>query len=141
MTSILKETREKKGYTVEEVSEILKIRKQYIISLEEENYDNIPGEIYVKGYSKIYHEFLGLEIPNHSSSSENNVISNGEVDVKSDNSVKKHIVAFICMLLLIGIIFLYFNLDDQDYSTGSNLRNSSIIYDDEDNETTFNQAY
>lgn len=60
MTSKLKEAREKAGYTIEQVSEILKIRKHYIVSIEEENFSNIPSPVYVRGYTKAYHEFLGL---------------------------------------------------------------------------------
>ncbi|RTK92689.1 MAG: helix-turn-helix domain-containing protein [Rickettsiales bacterium] len=139
MTSILKETREKNGYTIEEVSEILKIRKQYIISLEEENFDNLPGDIYVKGYSKIYYEFLGLEMPKQA-----DIINNGvklNVDVKLVNSLKKYMVAFICMLILIGVSIIYYILEKDDDSNNSDLVKNSIIYDDENNETTFDQSY
>ena len=61
MVSKLKEAREKAGYTIEEVSDILKIRKQYIMDLETGDLDDLPGQIYIAGYTKLYHEFLGLE--------------------------------------------------------------------------------
>lgn len=61
MTTILKETREKAGYTIEYVASILKIRKQYVIDIEENNCAGIPGDTYVKGYRKIYCEFLGIK--------------------------------------------------------------------------------
>ena len=60
MSSKLREAREEAGYTVEEVAEQLNIRKQYIICLEEGNFEDIPGKIYVEGYTKIYSEFLGI---------------------------------------------------------------------------------
>ena len=67
MTSDLKEAREKAGYTIEEVAEKLNIRKQYIICLEEGKFDELPGKIYAEGYTKMYHELLGLELPQKAS--------------------------------------------------------------------------
>lgn len=61
MSSKLKEERLRAGYTIEEISEKLNIRKRYLIDLEEENYHAIPGQIYVDGYTKLYAEFLGIE--------------------------------------------------------------------------------
>ena len=58
MSSKLKEAREEAGYTVEEVAEKLNIRKQYIICLQEGNFEGIPGKLYVEGYTKMYTEFL-----------------------------------------------------------------------------------
>ncbi|NRB10225.1 MAG: helix-turn-helix domain-containing protein [Rickettsiaceae bacterium] len=60
MTSKLKEARQHAGYTIQDISKKLKIRKQYIIDLEEENYDAIPGKVYIEGYKKMYYEFLGI---------------------------------------------------------------------------------
>ena len=45
MTSKLKEAREKAGYTIDYVADKLNIRKHYLIALEEEDYDSIPGQI------------------------------------------------------------------------------------------------
>lgn len=63
MSSKLKEAREKAGYTVEEVAEKIKVRKKYIINLEEDLLDDMPGDVYVQGYKKIYYKFLGLTMP------------------------------------------------------------------------------
>ncbi len=141
MTSILKETREKNGYTVEEVSEILKIRKQYIISLEEENFTNIPGDIYVKGYLKNYHEFLGLELPKINDSIDHNLKSDVDINIKKTTPTKKYIVAIICMLILIGVSYIYFNYIDNNDLNNSDSIKSNIIYNNENNETTFDQSY
>ena len=63
--SVFKEAREKAGLTVEEVAKQINIRKKYIIALEEENYSEIPAKVYIKGYMKMYSEFLGVELPNY----------------------------------------------------------------------------
>ncbi len=46
--------------TVQEVSDALKIRKQYIIALEEENFHELPGIAYANGYMKKYCELLNI---------------------------------------------------------------------------------
>ncbi|GAB4162255.1 MAG: hypothetical protein Tsb006_0250 [Rickettsiaceae bacterium] len=103
MTSKLKEAREKAGYTVEEVSEILKIRKQYIINLEEENFENMPGKIYVKGYTKVYYEFLGLDLPQDG---EPHVVEHKAAGEES-GKVWNKIIALIALVLLVIVVFAY----------------------------------
>lgn len=74
MSAKLKEARINAGYSIEDVSLKLNIRKQYLIDLEEENFENIPGRIYVDGYSKLYSEFLGIERPVIETNDEKNSI-------------------------------------------------------------------
>ena len=104
MSSKLKEAREEAGYTVEEVAEQLNIRKQYIICLEEGNFEDIPGKIYVEGYTKIYSEFLGIEAPNK-------VIQNAkqyqEVIINNRQKVKRKYVVFFSVMMLILVILVY----------------------------------
>lgn len=58
-----KEERERQGYSIEDISNILRIRKQYIIAIEEDRLGEIPSETYAKGYVKTYCEFLKIPIP------------------------------------------------------------------------------
>lgn len=58
---MLKQTRLDLGKTLNQVSADLKIRKKYLIALEEENFDVLPGEIYVKGYLKLYLDYLNIK--------------------------------------------------------------------------------
>jgi cytoskeletal protein RodZ len=60
MTSKLKQSRISMNLTVQEVSDALKIRKQYIIALEEENFHELPGIAYANGYMKKYCELLNI---------------------------------------------------------------------------------
>ncbi len=57
---ILREQREKKNITFEQAEEATKIRKSYLRDLEDGNYANLPASTYIKGFLKIYAEFLGL---------------------------------------------------------------------------------
>ena len=49
---ILKNAREKKGLTIEELASSTFIVAKFIKALEDEQFDLLPGEIYVKGFIK-----------------------------------------------------------------------------------------
>jgi cytoskeletal protein RodZ len=104
MSSKLKEAREEAGYTVEEVAEKLNIRKQYIICLEEGNFEGIPGKVYVEGYTKMYTEFLGIEAPNKIAQ---NVMQTSEVNINNNQKVKRKYVVFFSVMMLILVILIY----------------------------------
>lgn len=57
---LLKKTREEKGQTLEDISGLLKIRHDYLAALEEEAYSFLPGDVFIKGYLRIYSNALGI---------------------------------------------------------------------------------
>lgn len=57
---ILKNAREKKGLSVQDLEATTRIVSRYIIALEEENFDELPAEIYVKGFLKNISDKIGL---------------------------------------------------------------------------------
>ena len=57
---LLRETREKKGLTFDEVSNTLFIRKQAIGAIEAGDWDHLPHPVYVKGYVTQYATFLNI---------------------------------------------------------------------------------
>lgn len=56
-----KKKREELGKTIEEISEITKIKKSYLIAIEEGNYNELPLEVFTRSYIKIYAQFLGVD--------------------------------------------------------------------------------
>lgn len=56
----LKETREKKFYTLEEVEKATKIRKELLEALENGQYQKLPPPTFIQGFIKNYGKFLGL---------------------------------------------------------------------------------
>jgi len=58
---LLKETRQNKEVSLEEVEQELKIRKKYLQALEEEDFSIMPPEVYVKGFLCNYAIYLGLD--------------------------------------------------------------------------------
>ena len=58
---ILKKTRESKGITLEEVAGATKIRRKYSEAIEQEEFQLLPGAIYVKGFVTTYLKYLGIK--------------------------------------------------------------------------------
>lgn len=56
----LKEARVAKGYSLDDLQEITKIQKRYLIGIEEGNYSIMPGSFYVRAFIKQYAEAVGL---------------------------------------------------------------------------------
>ncbi len=58
---LLKETREAKLYTLDEVEKSTKIRKELLKALEDDNYAKLPPLTFIQGFVKNYGKFLGLD--------------------------------------------------------------------------------
>jgi cytoskeleton protein RodZ len=57
----LREARLRRGLDFRQVEQATKIRGRYLRSLEEEDFDGLPAETYVRGFLRSYAEFLGLD--------------------------------------------------------------------------------
>ena len=59
--SSLKEARLRKGLDLPSAAEATKIRSRHLQALEDEQFDILPGQTYVRGFLKTYADFLGLD--------------------------------------------------------------------------------
>lgn len=57
----LKEARLAKGYSLDDLQEVTKIQKRYLMGIEEGNYSIMPGAFYVRAFIKQYAEAVGLD--------------------------------------------------------------------------------
>ena len=57
----LKEARERNGLSLDDLQNITKIQKRYLVGIETGNYDMMPGKFYVRAFIKQYAEAVGLE--------------------------------------------------------------------------------
>lgn len=57
----LREAREAKGMTLDDLQQVTKIQKRYLQGIEEGNYDVMPGRFYVRAFIKQYAESVGLD--------------------------------------------------------------------------------
>jgi hypothetical protein len=58
---ILRKRREELGYDLREIAGILKIRYDYLKAIEDATLENLPEEVYVKGYIRAYAEHLKID--------------------------------------------------------------------------------
>lgn len=56
----LQEARKAKGYTLDDLQQITKIQKRYLIAIEEGNYNVMPGKFYARAFIKQYADTVGL---------------------------------------------------------------------------------
>ena len=58
---VLRDQRAKLDMTLNEAEDLTQIQKMYIVALEHDDYDALPGDFYVKAYLKQYAERLDLD--------------------------------------------------------------------------------
>ena len=58
---MIKKAREKAGFSVEDVSERIKILSRYLEAIENNDVKSLPSRVYTLGFVKCYAEFLHLE--------------------------------------------------------------------------------
>ncbi len=59
--SSLREARMRNGYELAEVEAATKIRSKYLKALEDEQFEVLPAQTYIKGFLRSYAEYLGLD--------------------------------------------------------------------------------
>ncbi|MCC8417027.1 MAG: helix-turn-helix domain-containing protein [Rickettsia endosymbiont of Bryobia graminum] len=111
----LKQARIDSRKTIDEVASYLKIKRQYLVALEEDKMELLPAEVYTKGYIKLYSNYLGLKLS--SVEGEDNIEEITKSAKKTNlrtrqNKIilnykwKKHIIIIsILLLILLSIIF------------------------------------
>ncbi|QIN82996.1 DUF4115 domain-containing protein [Rubrobacter tropicus] len=58
---VLERARRDRGLSLEEAERATKIRKRYLVGLEEDDYTVLPDAVYAQGFLKTYANFLGLD--------------------------------------------------------------------------------
>jgi len=59
--SSLRAAREQRQLQLPEIERATRIRAKYLVALEEERFDALPGTAYAKGFLRTYADFLGLD--------------------------------------------------------------------------------
>ena len=112
--SLLKKARQKKGLSLDDIQEETKIRKKYLEAIEANNFDLLPGKVYlkvfIKGYAREvdldYQELLAnYEILNIQEKKESNLqkdyLGGTKVSSRSKKKKKGSLLKFIFIILLI----------------------------------------
>ena len=107
----LKQARKSKKMEVEEVAQQLYINPSIITHLEEEKFDQIGAEVFIKGHLKNYAQFLDLPVEKILSALSEDTNTKGQVVLTTkitDHLVALKIIAYASLLLfLITIVGIY----------------------------------
>ena len=81
----LREARLRQGLDFPEIEQATKIRGKYLRSLEEEQFDVLPAQTYVKGFLRSYADYLGLDGQLYVDEFNSRYVR-GELDEEADSS-------------------------------------------------------
>lgn len=157
----LKQARNKKGYTLDDLQQLTKIQKRYLIAIEENRLEDLPGTFFVNAFIRQYAEVVGVaweqeytENNNHLESdysdtfeSKEKVLptrselkrSSRETQFTYSNDSKNNLPTFLLVLmflLILGTIWFYiFYLRDNDKGTTSDGSQSQQIIQTQSSES------
>lgn len=58
---VLRRTREAKRKTIEEAAEATRIHGNFLRALEEDDFDRLPAQVFIRGFIRLYATYLGLD--------------------------------------------------------------------------------
>ncbi|MFS0823541.1 helix-turn-helix domain-containing protein [Bacillus sp. 1P02SD] len=127
--SRLKEAREQKSLSLDDLQQITKIQKRYLVGIEEGNYSVMPGKFYVRAFIKQYAEAVGLnpeqlfeefkseipgtyndDIPEQIS----RVQSRKQISTTSSKIIDKVPIIILALFLLGGAMTIYWFVSKKD---------------------------
>lgn len=159
----LKEARLEKGLSLDDIQEMTKIQKRYLLAIEQGNYEALPGRFYARAFIKEYAQALDLDYETllHGFD-ESSIQINDEATYEYSNlsrtrrkrsrlrgtSIFSLLPTIIVIILIIAIIFIAWTLSQKTASNSTDVElddhtnNDEIILnvdehdEDKDEETT-----
>ena len=131
--SYIKHERELRGVPLEEIARITKIHIRFLQALEDNKFDELPGEVFIKGYIRSYANIIGSDVDEMLNSYEesigNKLIEKGlNSQSKSSITVKKYLGFVIAGLSILALLFFTKSLIlDKNNSTVKIVKPSSSI--------------
>jgi len=147
----LKDARESKGYSLDDLQRITKIQKRYLTGIEEGSYDSMPGKFYVRAFIKQYCEAVGLppeeifeeykseipvtqheEIPDSLSR-----VQTRKTVSESSSKVLDFIPTLLIVVVIIGILFVLWvfiqgKMGNDNAAENDTNKNSQVAVDEKD---------
>ena len=119
--SYLKHERELRGVPLEEISGATKIHIRFLQALEDNQFDELPGEVFIKGYIRSYANIIGTDVEemlNIYEESVGNKTENCSKSVPPSNISAKTFLGFalvglIILALIFGVRFLISSKNNQ----------------------------
>lgn len=136
---ILKNKRQSLNLSLDDIVEVLRIKKSYLEALENDNFMLLPGNAYAIGFLKSYSSYLNLNV-SEIIDLYKQVMSQNDVSVEFFNSVDdkplvkdslintNYVIIFVLVCILGGIIS-YLVKNTNDSSVELNIKQSTIAED------------
>jgi cytoskeletal protein RodZ len=136
----LREAREEKALTLDDIQESTKIQKRYLVAIEQGDYHALPGKFYAKAFMKEYALAVGVD-PQEllAGFDETNIHTDEEDNVqytrleRSKNprnargsSVLSFLPTLIVIILVIGILFVAWTLYQQSLMNNNDNPNNQL---------------
>jgi len=147
---LLRKAREERGYSLDDVQDITKIRKRYLEAIEEGDYKVLPGTFYARAFVKNYAETVGLdaeevfrlyqrELPEPAAEAavEQLIVKPRRASVRSSDRWSKwgfRVLMWSFLLLIAAVIYTYV-VNQQDGSDKKTVDNETPITDNIDSGT------
>lgn len=157
----LKEAREEKDISLDKVQEETKIQKRYLIAIEQDAYDSLPGNFYARAFIREYALVVGIdpvellaEFDDEYKGSSEEKPQYSRMDRGTSSKVSKSsssfwsvfptiiVVVLIISILFVGWLLIQNTLSDKDDDQSNQTNNNEIIRDNSpnDNENNENDA-
>lgn len=104
----LKEKREQAGFSIDQVSNILKINPAYLQAIENAEVDKFPAEIFLKGFLKNYALFLKVDISQFSDTKQNDEKKIEQITSQGTQKNKQKLNIHMGYVFLVGVLILIF---------------------------------
>ena len=149
--SLLKNKREEKGISHEDIVSKLKIPLRSIIAIEKGNLEELPHEVYIRTFLKGYASFVGFsteeirtlftDIDDFKDEEEPPKSLEAQRDEKQPEAVKSKSVRFTIQLLLVALLgaSAYFYYAKNGRSDNFNVDSLASMFDSNESETQNNQ--
>jgi cytoskeleton protein RodZ len=133
---ILKKAREESGKDLKTISQILKIRYDYLNAIEEGDFKQLPEEVYIKGYIRVYAEFLHIDpetaLQAYAKQKSPSKDEKKEIAVTTsdcNNKFKSKHVIILLLLLFFGLIliFIFPSSKEKSESSQTSVKTKNII--------------
>lgn len=145
----LQKARKEKGLSIEELQKKTKIRKKYLIALENNNFSEIKGEVYVKSFIKGYARAVGVNpepfiyefdeyIVNKKSDTNKKSNENHKKSFNENNHFKKNVIILLIIIFLGTIVFFVYS-NNSNNSKDSTDNNITEINKTLNNDINFNE--
>jgi len=107
--SYLKHERELRGVPLEEISGATKIHIRFLQALEDNQFDELPGEVFIKGYIRSYANIIGSDVEEmlniYEESVGNKTENSSELAPPSNISAKTFLCFALAGLIILSLIF------------------------------------